>query len=102
MGKGPAAAAGIAGLLYKLGAVKAVERREGEGITFAKSFTNFMIKCTKDDSIPLRTPDHYRIVMHRYSPILGLLSDNKVYCLMILIEYHLENASKRIVTREKN
>lgn len=100
MARGPAA--GISGLLYKLEAVKAVESRKGEGLTFTKSFANFMIKCIKDDNISLRTIDHYRIAMKRYSPILELLSDNEVCCLMILIEYHLENASKRIVTREKN
>lgn len=99
MGKGPAA--GIVGLLYKLGAVKAVESRKSEGLTFTKSFTDFMIECIKDDSISLCTPDHYRIAMTRYSPILELLSDNEVCCLMILIEYHLENASRRVVAGEK-
>lgn len=90
----PAADIGI--LLNKLEAINAVVKRKEEGIIFTKPFITFMIKCIKDDTIPLRTADHYRTAMQRYSPLLGLLSNKEVYSLMVLIEYHIENAGRRI------
>lgn len=99
MGKGQAAV-GIIDHLNKLGAINAVEWRKEEGITFTKSFIAFMIMCIRDDRIALRTANHYRIAMRRYSPILEMLSDREVYCLMTLIEYHIENGGKRAVAKE--
>lgn len=89
---------GIGSLLSKLEAIRAVERRkkEGRGIIFTKSFITFMTKCIRDDSIPLRTAGDYRAAMHRYSPVLGLLSDSEVFSLMAIVEYHIENAGKNV------